>query len=288
MLNNSSRSGESAPSASIRWLLASYGVCAVLFGLASAIAPGRLILWEAGAASTFATHLNQSRAASVLGLGLLALISAWSGASRATLIAVSFSSLLAAAVATIMQLTPAVTVGRWPVMILLLLWGAGAARAAGAERSPGAASAPMLRLGWIASVAIGSYALFTTAEGLLWLVSPGLLHSKMIEAGGAAIPYLAVARATVEVPIGWAAWQDRHRLLDRSGRPLLIALIVANLVLSVSGLLAQLHDIALPSRWIVEGLHVFWLAAAVWLLFRSKATNDGSDFSTTRIDIHTA
>jgi len=34
--------------------------------------------------------------------------------------------------------------------------------------------------------------------------------------------------------------------------------LAANLVLAAAGLIAQFQSIATPSRWIVEGLHVFW------------------------------
>ena len=117
-------------------------------------------------------------------------------------------------------------------------------------------------------IAIWTYVWFTALEGLIFLLAPGLLAATFVKLGGTATPYLGLVRGAADIPIALAVWDGRRRLAGLGARPILIAALAANLMLSVAGLLAQLNALATPSRWIVEFLHIFWAAAFAYQLLR--------------------
>jgi len=66
--------------------------------------------------------------------------------------------------------------------------------------------------------------------------------------------------------IAWvAAFPDAGPLR----RAITISLFVANVLLVVAGLVAQLSIIYTPARWVVEGLHVWWALGFGWAMWTS-------------------
>jgi len=249
------RPGADWKPAAQRLLLLSYGAFACATGVLIFALPEPAALIEAGASSEFVGHLNQSRAASVVGLGVWSLMALRPGAaSRGCLAAFALSSLLIAVVCGVTQFTPAAQPWRWLLVAACLAWAIGFAWVAPVAGST--AGAGRIRVGatWIA---LASYALFTGLTGLAWLVAPGLMGATFLSVGGAATPYVGLVRGAVDAPLAWAAWT--HRTAAGAGRQAaLAALATANLLLATTGLLAQLHAIATPSRWVIEALHVLW------------------------------
>ena len=256
--------------------LLSYGLCALLVGGATILAPGRASLIEAGSSSAFVAHLDMSRAASLAALGLLSLSLIRAGhVSRYILAGLALSNVLTATILGLMQGTPAANPLRWVAVALCLAWAIGFAWSAfWAERDAFNGQRKTNRL---LLLAITTYVLFTGATGLVWLLAPGLLGATLVQLGGASLPYFALVRGAADLPLACIAWGGRNRLDTLEGRSVILALVFANLVLAISGLLAQLESIATPSRWIVEGMHVFWLAVFALQLRRSIGRAQPSD-----------
>ena len=249
------------------FLLLTYGLAVLLYGAALLAAPGWTTVVEAGTSSEFVSHLNQSRAGSVLGLAVLALIAAISArpafASRDIFAALALTNLLMAMILGLTQMTPMAAPERWLAVAVCFFWAIGFALV-GARAAAAPAEAP--HHDTLLKAAVVTYAIFTGIEGLAWLLAPGLLGQMMITQFGGATPYAGLVRGAVDLPIAIIAWNWRGRIGLPSGLALTAALVMANLVLAGAGLLAQLHTIATPSRWAVEGLHIVWFGAFAWAL----------------------
>jgi len=255
MSANEARAGTDWKASAQRLLLLSYGAFACVAGLLIFALPEPAALIEAGASSQFVGHLNQSRAASVVGLGIWSLMAMRPGAaSRGALAAFGLSSLLIAVVCGVMQFTPAAQPWRWLLVAGCFVWAIGFAWAASLAGSTLGEGQARVGATWFA---LASYALFTGLTGLAWLVAPGLMGATFLSVGGAATPYVGLVRGAVDAPLAWAAWTHR-RAAGAGGQAALAAVAAANILLAATGLLAQLHAIATPSRWAIEALHVLW------------------------------
>ncbi|KRB89322.1 MULTISPECIES: hypothetical protein [unclassified Sphingomonas] len=259
----------------LRWLLGSYGIGLTAGGIALIAAPDWANRMEAGVTGTFVEHLAQSRGAAVLALGVIALAALRRPERHRRLLpGLAWSAALLGGLFLMVQLSPQTTPCRWIAVLFCSLWAAGLAWQAG--RSMGEQDAPMSppRLTEPGHMLILSFALWTGITGLLWLVAPGPLGSKLEALAGPGAGYFAAARGAVDLPLGWIAWTVRDRVLSAAARPAIIGIFVANIILSIAGLIAQLESIATPSRWLIELLHIGWMAGAGALLWQgSKSDN---------------
>jgi hypothetical protein len=255
------------------WLLGSHGVCMTAAGLALLVSPAWANRVEAGVSSIFVEHLAQSRGASVLALGLVALLAAKRGdAFRWMLPALAIGNAVLAGLFLMLQFSPMASPARWIAVLACIVWTAGFA-----WQAPGSTAGPASSVGSKIDplrVLTITFALWTGITGLLWIVTPGAFGSGLEAMAGPGAGYFAIARGAVDLPLGWLVWSARDRLRLPAALPVAIGMLVANVALSIAGLIAQLKSIANPARWAVELLHVAWMIGAailVWQLLKASA-----------------
>jgi hypothetical protein len=122
--------------------------------------------------------------------------------------------------------------------------------------------------GPLAYLLVTTFAVWTACEGGLWMLAPGVMGASVNSVAHGNGELAAVMRASVDVPLGYIAWSIRRRLGEAPGVIVLAGIFAANLVLSVSGFLAQINALATPSRWPLEILHIVWTVFAGVLLVR--------------------
>lgn len=259
---------ESQPSPSLPWLLGSYGTALTAGGIALIVAPGWANRMETGVSSVFVEHLAQSRGASVLALGVIALTAIrQAGRHRSLLPGLALSSALLGCLQLLVQLSPQAAAGRWVAVLLLAVWATGLAwHGSGTVHSTAMTTAKTPRPITPAYLLVVSFGLWTGITGLLWLVAPGPLGAQLETMAGPGAGYFAAARGAVDLPLGWLAWTIRDRIRSGTSWAVIVGMLVANIILSAAGLIAQLESIATPSRWAVELLHIGWTIGAGWLV----------------------
>jgi len=256
-------------------LLATFGACAALAGLALLVAPGLVPTLTPGAGSSeFIQHIAESGGASLLALAVVAL-AALRGRERtgprSPLLSVLFlATFLAAFVDLFAQRGGLADPVRWAAVVANAAWAAGFGYVATIHSGDVAArpGRPDSTSRWERAT-VWTFVAFTMLTGTAWIVAPSAFTDAVAGVVGTETTYAGQARGVADVAFALLVWSMRHRG-GSTARAVLGAAVVANAPLSIVGLVAQLSELATPSRWIVELLHVGWTVGftALWLRAR--------------------
>ncbi|HTE61988.1 MAG TPA: hypothetical protein VK631_16680 [Solirubrobacteraceae bacterium] len=257
-------------------LLATFGVWAALAGLALLVAPGLIPVLTPGAGSSeFIQHIAESRGASLLALAVVTLAMLRNRertGPRAPLLSVLFlAALLAAFVDLAAQRGELTDPIRWAAVIADAAWAVGFGYLATIHSGdPAARQGPLDATPRWEQATVWTFVAFTMFTGIAWIVAPSAFTDAVAGVVGTEATYAGQARGVADVAFALLVWSMRHRAGSTAGRAALGAAVVANAALSIVGLVAQRSELATPSRWIVELLHVGWTVgfAALWLRAR--------------------
>jgi hypothetical protein len=228
---------------------------------------GAIMLFSTRAAAeiAFIGHLTQAHSGTLIGLGCLA----WglrriAGDLRAVYVPILLGNVLSAYV----ELTSAPVGGpnatsliaisqiAWAVCFLWLCFvDAGYAQPLAHSRSEPQMHSPSM----LDRLTAFSFSLLVTLSGLIWVFAPHKLATAA--AGSLAGPasfFAGQSRGTADVALGLIGLLAGTRRESTVLRCLAVSLVVANVVLTVVGLLAQLSPLYTPARWVVDGLHALW------------------------------
>jgi len=254
-------------------LLATFGACAALAGLALLVAPGLVPTLTPGAGSSkFIQHIAESGGASLLALAVVTLAALRDTGPRSPLPSVLFlAAFLAAFVHLFAQRGELADPVRWAAVAANTAWAVGFGYLATIHSGDPAArqGRPDSTSRWERAT-VWTFVAFTMSTGIAWIVAPSAFTDAVAGVVGTEATYAGQARGVVDVAFALLVWSMRHRAGSAAGRAVLGAAVVANVALSIVGLTAQLSELATPSRWIVELLHIGWTVAfaALWLRAR--------------------
>jgi hypothetical protein len=260
-------------------LLATFGACAALAGLALLIAPGLVpTLAPRAGSSELIRHIAEARGASVLALAVVALAALRDRertGPRSPLLSVLFlAAFLAAFVDLFAQRGGLADPVRWAAVVANAAWAVGFGYLATVHPGDTAArpgpAGPTSR--WERAT-VWTFVAFTMFTGIAWLVAPSTFTDAVAGVVGTEATYAGQARGVADVAFALLVWSMRHRAGSTAGRAVLGAAVVANVALSIVGLVAQRSELATPSRWIVEVLHIGWAVAFAVLWLRAGRTN---------------
>ena len=248
----------------LRVALASTGVAGVIVGMVLLALPGHATaLTPTADTSAFVRHIAEARGASLLGLGIVALaLLREREAQRSPLLPALFLTAilggfvdlfaLRAGLGGLVRVAAVVAAAAWAVAFGHLL----TVRSEARRSLPGAARTPLWE-----SATIATFVAFTLCTGLAWVLAPEAFTDTVAGVAGPEPAYAGQVRGVADVAFALAVWSVRHRdgSVERCG--VMVAAFVANTALSLVGLAAQLSELATPSRWVVELLHMAWAAA---------------------------
>ena len=257
-------------------LLATFGACAALAGLALLVAPGLVPTLTPGAGSSeFIQHIAESGGASLLALAVVALAAPRDTGPRSPLLSVLFlATFLSAFVDLFAQRGGLADPVRWAAVVANAAWAAGFGYLATIHSGDVAAppGRPDSTSRWERAT-VWTFVAFTMLTGTAWIVAPSAFTDAVAGVVGTQATYAGQARGVVDVAFALLVWSMRYQAGSTTGRAVLGAAVVANVALSIVGLVAQLSELATPSRWIVEALHIGWTVAFAALWLRAGRTN---------------
>ena len=257
-------------------LLATFGAWAALAGLALLVVPGLIPVLTPGAGSSeFIQHIAESRGASLLALAVVTLAMlrnrGRTGPRAPSLSVLFLAALLAAFVDLAAQRGELTDPIRWAAVVADAAWAVGFGYLATIHSGDPAArpGRPDATPRW-EQATVWTFVAFTMFTGIAWIVAPSAFTDAVAGVVGTEATYAGQARGVADVAFALLVWSMRHRAGSTAGRAVLGAAVVANVALSIVGLLAQRSELATPSRWIVDLLHVGWMVgfAALWLRAR--------------------
>jgi hypothetical protein len=257
-------------------LLLAYGLYTVAVAIVQFVHGGVMVLGDPSVPGAgeraFIGHMTQAHAGSLIGLGCMALaLRRVGGEARSIHAVLLLANLLmicvelfapAADESTMWHTTAAVIHGVWSVGFASAWW-SGRSTKRYASRVP-----------WWGTALLLSFAVLVIVSGIIWLLAP-LKFAAAASGGlaGPAVAYIGHARGAADVPLGMIALVTIIARRPSVTSAVAAGLCIANVLLAIAGLLAQLSMLATPARWVVEGLHVLWAAgfACLWVLHARRA-----------------